>query len=132
VNFRTFYNDFIEAMGRTANVQVDVKVHCQIDGGAIFEAIVKDARGRVVQVQNLDVSMSEREKFGDIFLTAGLKADILSGRTLHMRKISPSMGSKGRPVVPANPTDKIPARALKESEEEQRQALEPDVITIAG
>jgi hypothetical protein len=132
VNFRTFYNDFIEAIGRTANMQVDVKVHSQLDGGAIFEAVVKDARGRVVQVQNLEVSMSEREKFSDTFLSEGLKADILAERTSSFRKTSPPMGSKRRPVIPANTTDKIPARPLKESEEEQRQALESDVVPIAG
>ena len=103
MNFRTFYNDFIEAIGRTANIQVDVKVHPQVDGGAIFEAVVKDARGRVVQEQNLEVSMSEREKWGDTFLTGGLKADILAERTSHIRKTSPSMGSKGRPVIPGEP-----------------------------
>ena len=58
MSLRTFYNEFIEALGRQPNMQIDVKVHPQLDGGAILEATVTDSQGRISK-QELHVSMSD-------------------------------------------------------------------------
>lgn len=65
----------------TSNIPIEeihVEIHGQLDGGAILEGVVTDSQGKTHK-QDLHVSMSDRQKFGDKFLIEGFKADIQAG-----------------------------------------------------
>jgi len=85
VSLRTFYNQFVQALGRTTIANIDIIVHPQADGGAIFEAVITDSEGRKF-TQKLHAPMAARKKFGDRFLIDDFKAGILEADTARFRQ----------------------------------------------
>lgn len=84
MSLRTFYNDFIEALGRKTG-HIEIKMHPQPDGGAVLEAIIIDPEGQK-SIQELHVSPSDRKKFGDTFLIEGFKAEVRAASTSRLRR----------------------------------------------